>query len=66
MYFLICGRGMDFIRAKTDALKGFKAAMDKRGKIQSDRIVNNEYIWKLFEQEKFLPRLTRRLKRFEV
>ena len=66
LYFLSCGRGKEFIRAKTDALKGFKAAMDKRSKIQSDCRVTDEYIWKLLEQEKFLPRLTRRLKKFEA
>ncbi len=63
LYFLICGRGKNFIRAKADALKGFKAMMQKRRKIQSERRVTDEYIWQLFEHEKFLPRLKRRLKR---
>jgi GT2 family glycosyltransferase len=63
LYFLSCGRGKEFVRAKTDAFKGFKAVMNKRRKTQSERRVTDEYIWRLFEHEKFLPRLTRRLKR---
>lgn len=60
LYFLSCGKGLYFLRAKKDAFKGFKNMMEKRRKIQSERVVTDEYIWNLFEHEKFLPRLTRR------
>ena len=63
LYFVTRGRGRDFIRAKRDALKGLTKALQKRRQIQSDRRVDDDYIWNLLEKELFLPRLTRRLLR---
>jgi GT2 family glycosyltransferase len=60
LFFLSKGRGMNFIRAKWDALKGLKRALEKRRQIQSRKKVSDEYIWNLFTEEHFLPRLTRR------
>ena len=60
-YFAARGRSKDFIKAKLDALKGLKKALKKRKQIQRSRIVNDDYIWALFEKEHFFHRLTRRL-----
>ena len=59
-YFLICGRGKDFIRAKKDAVKGLKKTLKKRQQIQANRKVDDRYIWNLLNKELFLHRLTRR------
>ena len=59
-YFLICGRGKDFIRAKKDAVKGLKKILEKRRQIQANRRVDDRYIWNLLNKELFLHRLTRR------
>jgi GT2 family glycosyltransferase len=59
-YFLICGRGKDFIRAKKDAVKGLKKTLEKRQQIQANRRVDDRYIWNLLSKELFLHRLTRR------
>jgi len=55
LFFVARGRGADFIRAKWHALKGLKRALAKRKHIQKN------YIWSLFEKERLLPRLTRRI-----
>lgn len=62
-YFLIIGQGKVFIKAKTDSIKGFKKMLDKRNKIQQNRVVSDAYIWDLLDNELILPRLTRRLRR---
>ncbi len=59
-YFLICGRGKEFIRAKKDAVKGLKKTLEKRQQIQANRKVDDRYIWNLLSKELFLHRLTRR------
>ena len=59
-YFLIHGRGKDFIRAKKDAVKGLKKTLEKRQQIQANRKVDDRYIWNLLSKELFLHRLTRR------
>jgi GT2 family glycosyltransferase len=61
LFFIARGRGADFIRAKWHALKGLKRALAKRKHIQETRTVSDDYIWSLFEKERLLPRLTRRL-----
>ena len=61
LFFVLKGRGADFVRAKWHASKGFKKAFGKRRQIQTTRKVSDEYIWSLFEKERFLPRLRRRL-----
>jgi len=61
IFFVVRGRGADFIRAKWHALKGLKRALVKRKHIQKTRTVSDEYIWSLFEKERLLPRLTRRI-----
>ena len=63
LYFATCGRGKDFIRAKRDALKGLKKALQKRLQIQQSKIVDDDYIWKLLDKERLFPRLTRRLRK---
>jgi len=61
LFFVARGRGADFIRAKWHALKGLKRALAKRKHIQSSRTVTDDYIWSLFEKERLLPRLSRRI-----
>jgi len=60
-FFAANGRIKEFIKAKRDALKGVKKILKKRRHIQSNRRVDDNYIWGLLEKELFLPRLTRRL-----
>ena len=61
LFFIARGRGADFIKAKWHALKGLKRALAKRKHIQKNRTVTDDYIWSLFEKERLLPRLTRRM-----
>jgi GT2 family glycosyltransferase len=60
-FFIARGRGADFIKAKWHALKGLKRALAKRKHIQKNKKVTDDYIWSLFEKERLLPRLTRRI-----
>ena len=60
-FFVAKGRAADFIRAKWHALKGLKRALEKRQQVQINKKVSDEYIWNLFEKERLLPRLSRRL-----
>ena len=62
-YFLLSGRGKDFLNAKKDALKGLKGALKKRQQIQSGKVVDDRYIWSLFERPRLMDRLAGRLKR---
>lgn len=62
-YFAANGRIKEFIKAKRDALKGLKRALQKRRQIQDNRRVDDNYIWGLLEKELFFPRLTRRLRK---
>ena len=59
-FFVAKGRGKTFIKAKLDALRGIKRALEKRRRIQNRKKVVDEYIWNLLQKERFLPRLTRR------
>lgn len=61
-YFLLCGRGKDFLRAKKDALRGIKGALRKRKQIQGGKVVDDRYLWGLFERTKLMERLTGRLR----
>ncbi len=61
LFFMTKGRGGDYLRAKWDALKGIRTALQKRDKIQKSKTVCDAYVWSLLEKEHFLPRLTRRL-----
>ncbi len=57
-YFLLHGRGVDYLRAKRDALRGFSGALQKRNRVQSGRTVDDAYVWSLLER----PGLLRCLK----
>jgi GT2 family glycosyltransferase len=61
-FFVAKGRSIEFIKAKYHAIKGFRRAIDKRRRVQANKKVTNAYIWSLFEKERLLPRLTRRLR----
>jgi len=61
-YFVVSGRGKDFFRAKRDALKGLRRALRKRERIQSGKVVDDGYLWSLFERPRLMERLLGRLK----
>ena len=61
VFFVLKGRTLDFVKAKWHALKGLRKALTKRRHIQNAKTVTDEYIWSLFEKERLLPRLTRRI-----
>jgi hypothetical protein len=63
LFFMAKGRGGDYLRAKRDALKGVKTALQKREQIQMNKKVGDDYVWSLFEKKSFFSRLTRRLER---
>ncbi len=50
-----------FIKAKWDAIRGLRRALEKRRRIQARKKVTDEYIWGLFEKERLFPRITPRL-----
>jgi GT2 family glycosyltransferase len=56
-YFVVHGRGMDYFRAKKDALKGLKPALKKRRQIQSSRTVDDSTIWGLLDRPALLARV---------
>ena len=60
-FFVVRGRGRDFVKSKMDALKGVKKMLKKRRRIQATRKVDDKYIWSLLNKELFIHRLTRRL-----
>jgi hypothetical protein len=62
-YFVISGRGKDFFRAKKDALRGLKRALKKRQWIQSGKVVDDGYLWSLFDRSRLMERLLGRFKR---
>ena len=61
-YFVVSGRGKDFFRAKKDALRGLKRALKKRQRIQSGKVVDDGYLWGLFERPRLMERLVGRFK----
>jgi len=61
-YFVVSGRGKDFFRAKRDALRGLKRALRKRERIQSGKVVDDGYLWGLFERPRLMERLLWRLR----
>jgi hypothetical protein len=61
VFFVLRGRALDFIKAKWHALKGMRRALAKRRQVQKSRTVSDAYIWSLFEKERLLPRLSRRI-----
>ena len=61
VFFVLKGRGVDFIKAKWQALKGLRRALAKRRQVQKNRMVSDDYIWSIFEKERLLPRLSRRI-----
>lgn len=62
-YFTVHGRGWDYVRAKGDAIRGFRRAWCKREHVQKGRCVTDRYIWSLFDKERLFPRFMRRLRK---
>ena len=63
LYFLVHGRGKDYMRAKADALRGSGKALEKRRWIQKSRRVDDRYVWGLLGKELLLPRLVGRFQK---
>ncbi len=63
LFFSTKGLATPFLKAKIDALKGLKSTIKKRKEIQRNKSVTDRYIWSLLENEYYLPRLNRRLKK---
>lgn len=59
-YFLLRGRGIDFLKAKRDALGGLGRALKKRRQIQRGKSVEESYIWGLLDRPGLLGRLAGR------
>ena len=51
LFFTLRGRGLTFLRAKFDALRGFPKMLNKRKQIQKKRILTNRQIRGLFREE---------------
>jgi GT2 family glycosyltransferase len=64
LYFIITGKGRYFIKAKVHAIMKFNKILLERKKIQKTKKVDDNYLWNLFEQEIFLPRLLKRFRKF--
>jgi GT2 family glycosyltransferase len=61
LFFLIRGQIRPFLRAKRDALKGWRHVMRQRQAVQNAKAVSDPYLWDLFEKERLIPRLRHRL-----
>lgn len=61
-YFAAAGRITEYTKAKWDAFSGLRKVLQERCRIQNDRKVDDQYVWSLFERERFVPRLTRRMR----
>ena len=61
-YFLFSGEMRFFLKAKYAALKAFPVMLQKRKYIQKRKLVSDDYLWQIMNCERFLPRITRRLK----
>ena len=59
-YFVLRGRGGDYLRAKRDALKRLLGALQKRRRIQNGRTVDDTYIQGLLDRPELLRRLKNR------
>lgn len=63
IYFTLKGYAKIFLRAKLDAMKGMKKAIQKRKQIQNIKRVDDRHIWIQLEPELYFLRLFRRLKK---
>jgi GT2 family glycosyltransferase len=57
LFFTLTGKGIIYLKAKRDALKGFGKMLRKRREIQKGRQVSDHYIWSLFSRENLIDRL---------
>jgi len=62
-FFYFTGKGMTkpFLKAKWHAIRSIKRIMKNRRQVQSEKRVDNAYLWRLIERERFLPRLALRI-----
>lgn len=63
-YFIMRGRGIDYIRAKKDALKGLKPALKKRRQVQGSKTVDDPYIWELLDRPSLMARVKWRREKY--
>jgi hypothetical protein len=57
LYFIFKGNGKYIIKAKWDAIRKIKIMLIKRGQIQKNRRIKENYIWRLMKNEYLIPRL---------
>jgi len=63
LFFMMTGRGKEFVRAKGAVLFGIKGLLKKRHEIQRRKSVDDRYLWNLFEKERLLSRAINRLRK---
>jgi hypothetical protein len=57
LYFIFKGNGKYIIKAKWDAIRKIKIMLIKRGQIQKNRRIKENYIWHLMKNVYLLSRL---------
>lgn len=63
LYFCVIGKGKCWIKAKRDVFAEWRGIIRKRKGIQSNKRVDDAYIYRLFAKELLLPRLIRRFRK---
>ena len=61
VFFVVKGRGKEYVRAKWDALRGLRRALQKRRTVQRGKVLDDAYLWGLFVKERMWHRLRGRL-----
>ena len=60
-YFTSRGLARPFLTAKWHAVRSFERIMKNRRRIQSEKRVSNDYLWRLMVRERFFSRLAMRI-----
>lgn len=62
LYFSFSGNMVSIAKAKFSAVRNFSTMLRKRKYIQQRKVVDEQYLWQIMEDERFLPRIARRFK----
>jgi GT2 family glycosyltransferase len=57
IHFTLKGKGIVFLKAKIDFIKNFRNVMGKRKEIKQLKIVDDKYLWNMFEKKWLSTRL---------
>jgi hypothetical protein len=63
LYFLTRGKGLVFIQAKWDFLRGWRGLMRSRNKLQRMRRINNEVLYSKFEKSWLMTHIRSKARR---